>query len=258
MFAKLAFLLLPKDLFQGHPTARLLRTSGWTYLCGVVVSLVLFAIAHPQYDHRVHLISAAVFLLSYVSIRVGVVNYSWIKFGALWSLLEVIYITGQTGGVAEQDKIHVLLQLALPLHDLIGQAGGVAAGLHRLAAVRDRHRLGADLAVVAGPDDSGLSRAVADVRGGAGRARGRDAGVLHPGIGSRHAQLVDGPLVDVAGAGASPDPVLKGQGHPGHVPDLGHQILTDVAAAGQCADFCGLECAINGHVIVLVRVVPLR
>ena len=99
MFAKLAFLLLPKDLFQGHPTARLLRTSGWTYLCGVVVSLVLFAIAHPQYNHRVHLISAAVFLLSYVSIRVGVVNYSWIKFGALWSLLEVIYITGHTGGI---------------------------------------------------------------------------------------------------------------------------------------------------------------
>lgn len=99
MFAKLAFLLLPKDLFQGHPTARSPRTSGWTYLCGVVVSLVLFAIAHPQYDHRVHLISAAVFLLSYVSIRVGVVNYSWIKFGALWSLLEVIYITAHTGGI---------------------------------------------------------------------------------------------------------------------------------------------------------------
>jgi len=99
MFARLAFLLLPKDLFQGRPTERLLRVSGWTYLCGVVVSLVLFAIAHPQYDHRIHLISAAVFLLSYVSVRVGVIHYSWIKFGALWSLLEVIYITVHTGGI---------------------------------------------------------------------------------------------------------------------------------------------------------------
>lgn len=61
MLAKLAFLLLPKDLFQGRPTERLLRASGWTYLSGVVVSLVLYALTHPQYDYRIHLISAVVF-----------------------------------------------------------------------------------------------------------------------------------------------------------------------------------------------------
>jgi len=99
MLAKLAFLLLPKDLFQGRPTERLLRASGWTYLSGVVVSLLLYALAHPQYDYRTHLISAAVFLLSYASVRVGVINYTWIKFGALWSLVEFIYITANTGGV---------------------------------------------------------------------------------------------------------------------------------------------------------------
>ena len=99
MFAKLAFFLLPKDLFQGRPTERLLRVSGWTYLCGVVVSLVLFTIAHPQYDYRVHLISAAVFALSYASVRMGVIHYAWIKFGAFWSLLEVLYIVAHTGGI---------------------------------------------------------------------------------------------------------------------------------------------------------------
>ena len=99
MFAKLAFLLLPENLFQGRPTERLLRVSGWTYLCGVLVSLILFLIAHPQYDHRVHLVSAAIFLFSYASVRIGVINYTWIKFGALWSLLEVIYITVHTGGI---------------------------------------------------------------------------------------------------------------------------------------------------------------
>jgi len=99
MLAKLAFLLLPKDLFQGRPTERLLRASGWTYLSGVVVSLVLYALAHPQYDYRIHLISAVVFLLSYASVRMGVINYTWIKFGAFWSLLEFIYITANTGGV---------------------------------------------------------------------------------------------------------------------------------------------------------------
>ena len=85
MLAKLAFLLLPKDLFQGRPTERLLRVSGWTYLSGVVVSLLLFALAHPQYDHRIHLISALVFLLSYASVRLGITNYTWIKFGALYT-----------------------------------------------------------------------------------------------------------------------------------------------------------------------------
>ena len=99
MLAKLAFLLLPKDLFQGRPTERLLRVSGWTYLSGVVVSLLLFALAHPQYDHRIHLISALVFLLSYASVRLGITNYTWIKFGAFWSLLEFIYITANTGGI---------------------------------------------------------------------------------------------------------------------------------------------------------------
>ena len=99
MLAKLAFLLLPKDLFQGRPTERLLRASGWTYLSGVVVSLVLYALAHPQYDYRIHLISAVVFLLSYASVRMGVTNYTWIKFGAFWSLLEFIYITANTGGI---------------------------------------------------------------------------------------------------------------------------------------------------------------
>ena len=99
MLAKLAFLLLPKDLFQGRPTERLLRASGWTYLSGVVVSLVLYALAHPQYDYRIHLISAVVFLLSYASVRMGVTNYTWIKFGALWSLLEFIYVTANTGGI---------------------------------------------------------------------------------------------------------------------------------------------------------------
>ena len=99
MLAKLAFLLLPKDLFQGRPTERLLRASGWTYLSGVVVSLVLYALAHPQYDYRIHLISAVVFLLSYASVRMGVINYTWIKFGAFWSLLEFIYITANTEGV---------------------------------------------------------------------------------------------------------------------------------------------------------------
>ncbi|MEY4016280.1 MAG: Aerobic respiration control sensor protein ArcB [Pseudomonadota bacterium] len=99
MLAKLAFLLLPKDLFQGRPTERLLRASGWTYLSGVVVSLVLFALAHPQYDYRIHLISALVFLLSYASVRLGITNYTWIKFGAFWSLLEFIYITANTGGI---------------------------------------------------------------------------------------------------------------------------------------------------------------
>jgi hypothetical protein len=99
MLAKLAFLLLPKDLFQGRPTERLLRASGWTYLIGVAVSLLLFALAHPQYDHRIHLISAVVFLLSYVSVRLGMTNYTWIKFGAFWSLLEFIYITANTGGI---------------------------------------------------------------------------------------------------------------------------------------------------------------
>ena len=99
MLAKLAFLLLPKDLFQGRPTERLLRASGWTYLSGVVVSLVLYSLAHPQYDYRIHLISAVVFLLSYASVRMGVINYTWIKFGAFWSLLEFIYITANTGGV---------------------------------------------------------------------------------------------------------------------------------------------------------------
>ena len=99
MLAKLAFLLLPKDLFQGRPTERLLRASGWTYLSGVVVSLVLYALAHPQYDYRIHLISAVVFLLSYASVRMGVINYTWIKFGAFWSLLEFIYITANTGGI---------------------------------------------------------------------------------------------------------------------------------------------------------------
>lgn len=99
MLAKLAFFLLPKDLFQGRPTERLLRASGWTYLCGVVVSLVLYAIGHPQYDHRIHLLSTAVFLLSYASVRMGVIHYTWIKFGALWSLLEFIYITANTGGI---------------------------------------------------------------------------------------------------------------------------------------------------------------
>ncbi|MEY4340771.1 MAG: Aerobic respiration control sensor protein ArcB [Pseudomonadota bacterium] len=99
MLAKLAFLLLPKDLFQGRPTERLLRASGWTYLCGVVVSLALYAIAHPQYDYRIHLLSTAVFLLSYASVRMGIINYTWIKFGALWSLLEFIYVTANTGGI---------------------------------------------------------------------------------------------------------------------------------------------------------------
>lgn len=99
MLAKLAFLLLPKDLFQGRPTERLLRASGWTYLCGVVVSLTLYAIAHPQYDNRIHLLSTAVFLFSYASVRMGITNYTWIKFGALWSLLEFIYITANTGGI---------------------------------------------------------------------------------------------------------------------------------------------------------------
>lgn len=99
MLAKLAFLLLPKDLFQGRPTERLLRASGWTYLSGVVVSLVLYALAHPQYDYRIHLISAVVFLLSYASVRMGITNYTWIKFGAFWSLLEFIYITANTGGI---------------------------------------------------------------------------------------------------------------------------------------------------------------
>ena len=99
MLAKLAFLLLPKDLFQGRPTERLLRASGWTYLSGVVVSLVLYALAHPQYDYRIHLISAVVFLLSYASVRMGVTNYTWIKFGAFWSLTEFIYITANTGGI---------------------------------------------------------------------------------------------------------------------------------------------------------------
>lgn len=99
MLAKFAFLLLPKDLFQGRPTERLLRVSGWTYLCAVVVSLVLYLISHPQYDHRIHLLSAAVFFLSYASVRIGVINYTWIKFGALWSLLEFIYVTVHTGGI---------------------------------------------------------------------------------------------------------------------------------------------------------------
>jgi signal transduction histidine kinase/CheY-like chemotaxis protein len=99
MLAKLAFLLLPKDLFQGRPTERLLRASGWTYLSGVVVSLLLFVLAHPQYDYRIHLISALVFLLSYASVRLGITNYTWIKFGAFWSLAEFIYITANTGGI---------------------------------------------------------------------------------------------------------------------------------------------------------------
>ena len=99
MLAKLAFLLLPKDLFQGRPTERLLRASGWTYLSGVLVSLLLFVLAHPQYDYRIHLISALVYLLSYASVRMGITNYTWIKFGAFWSLLEFIYITANTGGI---------------------------------------------------------------------------------------------------------------------------------------------------------------
>lgn len=99
MLAKLAFLLLPKDLFQGRPTERLLRASGWTYLCGVLVSLVLYAIGHPQYDNRIHLLSTLVFLLSYASVRLGIIHYTWIKFGALWSLLEFTYIIANTGGI---------------------------------------------------------------------------------------------------------------------------------------------------------------
>jgi len=29
----------------------------------------------------------------------GIINYTWIKFGALWSLLEFIYVTANTGGI---------------------------------------------------------------------------------------------------------------------------------------------------------------
>ena len=99
MLAQLAFYLLPKDLFQGRPTERLLRASGWTYLIGVLVSLVLYSQHHSQYDYRVHLISATVFFCSYLSVRIGITNYTSIKLGALWSLLEFIYITVKTGGI---------------------------------------------------------------------------------------------------------------------------------------------------------------
>ena len=59
----------------------------------------MYARAHPQYDYPIQLMSAVVFLLSYASVRMGVTNYTWIKFGAFWSLLEFIYITANTGGI---------------------------------------------------------------------------------------------------------------------------------------------------------------